>query len=192
MDPFAALGGLPMVPRLDRTKALVLVVDVQEKLVPAMWNFAPVEKYCLALVRAARDLGLPVIATEQYPKGLGRTIPSIREFLPAPPLVKMHFSCAADLDFAAALASTGRKQVLVAGIESHVCVYQTARDLVEQGYEVHVCADAVTSRLEEHRRVGLQQMRDLGAVVTSAETVIFDLLHVCGTPEFKKVSAHVR
>jgi nicotinamidase-related amidase len=181
-----------MVPRLDRKKALVLVVDVQEKLVPAMWNFAPVEKCCLALVRAARDFGLPVIATEQYPKGLGPTIPSIREFLQGPPLVKMHFSCAADLDFSRALADTGRQQVLVVGIESHVCVYQTARDLVEGGYEVHVCADAVTSRFEEHRRIALQQMRDFGAVVTSAETAIFDLLHACGTPEFKKVSAYVR
>jgi nicotinamidase-related amidase len=181
-----------MVPRLDRKKALVLVVDVQEKLVPAMWNFAPVEKYCLALIRAAREIGVPVVATEQYPKGLGPTIPSIRELLPSPPLLKMHFSCAADLNFSVALAETGRKQVLLVGIESHVCVYQTARDLVERGYEVHVCADAVTSRLEEHRRVALQQMHDFGAMVTSAETAIFDLLHACGTPEFKKVSAYVR
>ena len=181
-----------MRPRLDRKKALVLVVDVQEKLVPAMWNFAPVEKYCVALIRAARDLGLPVIATEQYPKGLGLTIPSIRESLPAPPLVKMHFSCAADLDFSVALAASGRKQVLVVGIESHVCVYQTARDLVERGYEGHVCADAGTSRREEPRRVALRRWRDLGAVGTSAETAIFDLLHACGTPEFKKVSAYVR
>jgi len=178
--------------KLDRTTACVLVVDVQEKLIPVMWNFAPVEKYCRALILAARELGLPVLATEQYPKGLGGTLASIREALPAPPLVKMHFSCGADPAFAQALAATGRKQVLVVGIESHVCVYQTARDLVERGYEVHVCADAVTSRLEEHRRVALQQMRDLGAVVTSAETAIFDLLHACGTPEFKKVSAYVR
>ncbi len=181
-----------MLTRLDRNKALVLVVDVQEKLVPAMWNFGPVEKYCVAMIRAARDLRVPVMATEQYPKGLGPTIPTVREFLPGPPLVKMHFSCAADLEFSVALAATGREQVILVGIESHVCVYQTARDLVERGYEVHVCADAVTSRLEEHRRIALEQMRDLGAVVTSAETAIFDLLHASGTPEFKRVSAYVR
>ncbi len=183
---------MPFVPKIDRRKAMVVVVDVQEKLIPVMWNFAPVEKYCRAMILAARDLDLPVIATEQYPKGLGATIAPIREILPAAPLVKMHFSCGADPAFTSALAATGRKQVIVVGIESHVCVYQTVRDLVMQGQEVHVCADAVTSRFEEHRRIALEQMRDMGAVVTSAETVIFDLLQACGTPEFKRISAFVR
>jgi nicotinamidase-related amidase len=178
--------------KLDRSTACVLVVDVQEKLVPVMWNFAPVEKYCRAMILAARELGMPVLATEQYPKGLGATLASIREALPAPPIVKMHFSCGADTAFTQALAATGRKQVIVVGIETHVCVFQTVRDLLGLGYEVHVCADAVTSRFEEHRRVALEQMRGLGAVVTSAETAIFDLLHLCGTPEFKRVSALVR
>jgi nicotinamidase-related amidase len=178
--------------RLDRSTACVLVVDVQERLVPVMWNFASVEKYCRAMILAGRDLGMPVLATEQYPKGLGSTHPSIREALPAAPLVKMHFSCGADPAFSQALAATGRKQVIVVGIETHVCVFQTVRDLLGLGYEVYVCADAVTSRFEEHRRIALEQMRGLGAVVTSAETAIFDLLHVCGTPEFKRVSALVR
>jgi len=179
-------------PRLDRTKACVVAVDVQEKLVPAMWNFAPVEKYVKAMIVAGRELGLPVIATEQYPKGLGATIPSVREALGAPPLVKMHFSCGADPAFMQALEATGRKQVVMVGIEAHVCVFQTARDLVERGYEVFVCADAVTSRFEEHRRVALDQLAAMGAHVTSAETCIFDLLHQAGTPEFKKVSPLVR
>ncbi len=178
--------------KLDRGTACVVVVDVQEKLAPVMWNFAPVEKYCRAMILAARDLGMPVLATEQYPKGLGETLASIREALPAPPAVKMHFSCGADPAFAQALTATGRKQVIVVGIEAHVCVFQTVRDLLAAGYEVYVCADAVTSRFEEHRRVALEQMRGLGAVVTSAETAIFDLLHLCGTPEFKKVSPLVR
>jgi nicotinamidase-related amidase len=179
-------------PKLDRTKACVLLVDVQEKLIPVMWNFAPVEKYCKAMILAAREMGLPVLATEQYPKGLGATIPSLREALGAAPLVKMHFSCGADPEFAKALEATGRRQVILVGMETHVCVFQTARDLLERGYEVFVCADAVTSRFEEHRRVALEQMRDMGAVVTSAETCIFDLLHACGTPEFKRVSPLVR
>ena len=179
-------------PRLDRSTACVLAVDVQERLVPVMWNFAPVEKYCRAMILAARELGMPVLATEQYPKGLGNTLASVREALPAPPLVKMHFSCGADPAFAQALAATGRKQVIVVGIETHVCVFQTVRDLLGLGYEVHVCADAVTSRFDEHRRVALEQMRGLGAVITSAETAIFDLLHLAGTPEFKRVSALVR
>jgi nicotinamidase-related amidase len=179
-------------PKLDRRTACVVVVDVQERLVPAMCNWAPVEKYCRAMILAARDMGMPVLATEQYPKGLGPTVASIREALGAPALVKMHFSCGAEPDFASALAQTGRKQVIVVGIEAHVCVFQSVRDLVGLGYQVFVCADAVTSRCEEHRRVALEQMRDLGAVVTSAETAIFDLLHVAGTPEFKRVSALVK
>jgi nicotinamidase-related amidase len=178
--------------RLDRKNAAVLVIDVQERLVPVMWNFPPVEKYAKAMILAGRELGLPVLCTEQYPKGLGPTIASIREILPSPPLVKLHFSCGADPAFTRALAETGRKQVIAVGIESHVCVFQTCRDLLEQGYQVFVCADAVTSRFEEHRRVALELLRDLGAVITSAECSIFDLLHEAGTPEFKKVSAFVK
>ena len=179
-------------PRLDRRNAAVVVIDIQERLVPVMWNFAPVEKYAKAMIQAGRELGLPVLCTEQYPKGLGATLPSIRELLPSPPLVKMHFSCGADPGFTKALADTGRRQVVVVGMESHVCVFQTCRDLVDQGYEVFLCADAVTSRMEEHRRVALEQMRAFGVVITSAETVIFDLLREAGTPEFKRVSPFVK
>ena len=180
--------------KLDRAKALVLVVDVQSRLTPAMPADAlgRVVKYGRALVGAAKELGLPVIATEQYPKGLGETIPELKEVLPSPPLVKMHFSCGADPAFAAALEKTGRRQVIVCGMEAHVCVFQTVRDLVGMGYEVHVCADAVSSRQELHRRSGLELCREAGAVITNAETAIFDLLHQAATPEFKKVSPLVR
>jgi nicotinamidase-related amidase len=178
--------------KLDRTNTVAVLVDVQEKLVPAMSNWAPVEKYCRALALGARELGLPVLATEQYPKGLGPTISTLREALPQPPLAKMCFSCAADGPFTQALAATGRKQVLLAGIESHVCVLLTSRDLLSQGYEVFVCADAVTSRTDEHRRIALEQLRDLKAVITTAETALFDLMHTAGTEKFKKVSALVR
>ena len=180
--------------KLDRTKAVVLVVDVQSRLAPAMPEdaLARVVKYGRALVGAAKELGIPVLATEQYPKGLGETLPELREVLPSPPLVKMHFSCGADPGFAAALERTGRRQVIVAGMEAHVCVFQTARDLVGMGYEVHVCADAVSSRQEIHRQSGLDLCRQSGAIITNAETAIFDLLHVSGTAEFKKVSALVK
>jgi nicotinamidase-related amidase len=180
--------------KLDRTKAVVLVVDVQSRLTPAMPGeaLARVVKYGRALIGAAKELGLPVLATEQYPKGLGETLPELREVLPEPPLTKMHFSCGADAAFAAALEKTGRRQVIVCGMETHVCVFQTVRDLVGMGYEVHVCADAVSSRAEVHRLSGIELCRQAGAVITNAETAIFDLLHLAGTPEFKKVSALVK
>ncbi len=179
---------------LDRTKAAVLVIDVQSRLTPTMPEDAlgRVVKYGRALIGAAKELGMPVLATEQYPKGLGPMIPELRDLLPSPPLVKMHFSCGADPAFAAALERTGRRQVIVCGMETHVCVFQTTRDLVQRGYEVHLCSDAVSSRLEVHRVSGIDLCRQAGAVITNAETAIFDLLHVCGTPEFKKVSALVK
>jgi isochorismate hydrolase len=149
-------------------------------------------KYTRALVGAAKELGLPVLATEQYPKGLGPLIPEVKDILPSPPLEKVHFSCGADPAFAAALEKTGRRQVIVCGMETHVCVFQTVRDLLSHGYEVHVCSDAVSSRTEEHRRTGLDLCRQAGAIVTTAETAIFDLLHQAGTAEFKKVSPLVR
>ena len=181
-------------PKLDRARSAVLVIDIQARLAPAMPadTLARVLKYTRALCGAAKELGLPVLATEQYPKGLGPVVPEVREVLPSPPLEKVHFSCGADPAFAAALEKTGRRQVIVCGMETHVCVFQTVRDLVAQGYAVHVCADAVSSRTEEHRRVGLELCREAGAVVTTAETAIFDLLHRAATEEFKKVSPLVR
>ncbi len=181
-------------PKLDRARSVVLVIDIQSRLAPAMPQdaLARVVKYTRALCGAAKELGLPVLATEQYPKGLGPVVPEVREVLPSPPLEKVHFSCGADPAFAAALEKTGRRQVIVCGMETHVCVFQTVRDLVAHGYEVHVCADAVSSRMEEHRRVGLELCREAGAVVTTAETAIFDLLHRAATEEFKKVSPLVR
>jgi nicotinamidase-related amidase len=180
--------------KLDPSRAAVLVVDVQDRLTPAMPPdaLARVVKYARALAGAAKELGLPVFATEQYPKGLGRTLPEIREVLTSAPLEKVHFSCGADPAFAAALETARRRQVIVCGMETHVCVFQTARDLVAMGYEVHVCADAVSSRTEEHRRVGLELCREAGAIVTTAETAIFDLLHRAGTDTFKKVAPLVK
>ena len=180
--------------QLDRNKAAVLVIDIQSRLTPTMPPdaLARVVKNTRALVGAAKELGMPVLATEQYPKGLGELIPEVREVLPSPPLVKMHFSCGADPAFSAALEKTGRRQVVICGMETHVCVFQTVRDLVSMGYEVHVCSDAVSSRQEAHRVNGIELCRQAGAIVTNAETVIFDLLHLSGTPEFKKVAPLVK
>jgi len=181
-------------PKLHRDRTVILVVDVQDRLTPAMPPdpYARLVKYARALIHCGKTLGLPVLCTEQYPRGLGHTVPELLELLPSPPLEKVHFSCGADPVFQRTLETTGRKQVVITGMETHVCVFQTTRDLVSMGFDVQVCADAVSSRTEEHRVRGLDLCRQAGAVVTTAETAIFDLLHQAATPEFKAVSPWVK
>jgi nicotinamidase-related amidase len=179
---------------LDRSNALLLVVDVQERLAKAMPSapLATLEKNAAVLIQAARRLGMPVVATEQYPKGLGPTVASLRELLPADPMTKMEFSCGASKPIAREILGTGRRQVVVAGMEAHVCVFQTVRDLLRGGFSVFVVQDAVISRSEGNRAVGLGLCERAGAVLTSTETVLFDLLGMAGTPEFKELAALIR
>lgn len=179
---------------LDRGKAFLLVVDVQDRLAAAMPGAALVEleKNAAVLIRAARRLGLPVVATEQYPKGLGRTLPALRELLPDAPMEKLEFSCAAARPVARRIAATGRRQVIVAGMEAHVCVFQTVRDLLADGFSVFLVQDAVISRTEGNRGVGLRLCEKAGATLTSTEAVLFDLLGVAGTPEFKELAPLIK
>ena len=179
---------------LDRANTVLLVIDVQERLAAAMdpARFAQVLKNNEILVETAKTLGLPVVATEQYPKGLGPTVPSLRQALAAEPTAKTAFSCVAVEDVANRLREGGRKQVIVTGMETHVCVYQTVRDLLGDGFIPFVPRDAVLSRTPENHETGLALMREAGATVTSTETVVFDLLGAAGTPEFKKLSGLVK
>jgi nicotinamidase-related amidase len=183
----------PLRMRLERSKAALLVVDIQERLCPAMApeRLARVLNRSAALIEGAKALGLPVVVTEQYPKGLGPTHPAIAGALPegVKPIEKIDFSCAV-ADAMQQLA--GRSQVLICGMEAHVCVFQTARDLVERGLVPFLCADAVCSRTEEDRALGIERCREVGAVITSAEGALFDLLGRAGTPEFKRISAAVK
>jgi nicotinamidase-related amidase len=174
---------------LDRERTALVVVDVQEAFRPAVLDFERVAANAATLVRGAHALDLPVVATEQYPKGLGATVPEVAEHLgEVEPLEKVCFS-AADAD---GFDLGGRGQVLVCGIESHVCVSQTVHGLLERGFEVQVARDAVTSRTEENRELGLHKMEQAGAVVTSVETALFELLGAAGTDEFKRVQALVK
>jgi nicotinamidase-related amidase len=176
---------------LKRDGALLLVVDVQERLFKAMPQDgqAPLVKNLEILVKAARRLDVPVVASEQYPKGLGPTLPALREMLPAAPLEKLEFSCERNPKIAAAISQSGRRQVVVAGMETHVCVFQTVRDLTRQGFQVFVPRDAVISRTPDNRAAGLALCEKAGAVLTSTEAAVFDLLGSAGTPEFKELSA---
>ena len=174
---------------LDRGRAALVVVDVQEAFRPAVLDFDRVAAGAATLVRGARILDLPVIVTQQYPKGLGATVPELAEHLDGiEPLDKVCFSAAAADGF----DLQGRDQALICGIESHVCVSQTAHDLLDRGVQVHVARDAVTSRSEENRELGLHKMEGSGAIVTSVETALFELLGVAGTDEFKQVQALVK
>jgi nicotinamidase-related amidase len=179
--------------KLDRTRAALAVIDVQEAFRPAVRDFDRVAHNTAVLVQGARALELPVLVTEQYPSGLGRTVPEVADHLAGvEPLEKVCFSAVEAGGFHAALAEGERDQVLLCGIESHVCVNQTAEDLLADGFEVHVAGDAVTSRTEENRDLGLHKMERAGAVLTSVETALFELLRAAGTPEFKQVQRLIR
>jgi nicotinamidase-related amidase len=174
---------------LDRGRAALVVVDVQEAFRPAVVEFDRVAAGAATLVRGARILGLPVVVTQQYPKGLGATVPELAEHLDGiEPVDKVCFSAAAAEGF----DLQGRDQALICGIESHVCVSQTAHDLLDRGVQVHVARDAVSSRTEENRELGLHKMESAGAIVTSVETALFELLGAAGTDEFKQVQALVK
>jgi isochorismate hydrolase len=179
---------------LDRADALLLVVDIQEKLARAMPPdaMARLEKNTAILIKAARRLGLPVVASEQYVKGLGPTVATLRELYPHPPIEKMEFSCGASKELARAIMKEGRHQVIVAGMEAHVCVFQTVRDLLRGDYTAFVPQDAVISRTEENRQVGLKLCEKAGATLTSTETVLFDLLGTSGTAEFKELAPLIK
>jgi nicotinamidase-related amidase len=171
--------------KLQADRTTLVVIDAQEGFRKAIPEFARITKAITALVEGAATIGIPIVVTEQYPKGLGRTAPEVAEHLPAGSerLEKIVFS-AADAD---GFNLGDRDQALVCGIEAHVCVSQTAIDLLQDDVEVHVPLDAVGSRTEENKRVGLHKMERAGAILTSVEASLFELLGRAGTGEFKRV-----
>ncbi len=178
---------------LARDRAALVVVDVQEgfRSYPA---FAGVAAACAKLIEAARILGLPVLVSEQYPKGLGHSAPELG-LQDEPRIEKTVFSAVRADGFDLGGAGTGPGgvgQALVCGIEAHVCVSQTVHDLLDEGIEVHVPADAVGSRHELDYERGLERMQRAGAVVTTVEAALFELLERAGTPEFKAVQALIK
>lgn len=174
---------------LVRDRTTLVVVDVQEAFRPVVEGFDRILARSVVLIKAARILGLPITVTEQYPRGLGDTVAELAEHLDGVPrLEKTAFSAAR----AAGFTLHGRDQSLVCGIEAHVCVSQTVHDLLAQGVEVHVAADAVTSRHRSDRELGLAKMQRAGAVCTSTEMAVFELVGQAGTEEFKAVQGLIR
>ena len=172
---------------------IVVAIDFQERLFPVMHDKERLLKNVLKLIKGTQALQLPVILTEQYPKGLGLTLPEIKGLLPdTQPIEKTCFSCCDEENFRRALEASKRRQVLICGIEAHICVYQTAMALLRTGYEVQVVADCVSSRDPENRMVSLFKMGSAGASPTTVETALFELLKVGRGDTFKQISDIVK
>lgn len=167
--------------------ALVLI-DVQEKLLPAMNNKEALLDNLKKMVKGARILELPILFTEQNPAGLGSTVPQIAELLPdKKPVSKFSFSSCDTEQFIEELKAANRQNILIAGMEAHVCVYQTAADLVNLNYDVQVVADAVDSRTPENKQIGLEKSKAAGAGITSTEIALFELLKIAKGAKFKEI-----
>lgn len=189
-------------PKLDPKACVVVIVDVQEKLAAAMPDDdrASVVRAASVLLEGARLLGARAIATEQYPQGLGPTVPALREILErggaphakTPIVAKLDFSACDEPAFQRELAAARARTAIVVGMEAHVCVFQTVRELAARGVEVLVPLDGVASRRRDHRDVGLDLCRGTGATITTMESVVFDWLGRAGTPEFKALSKLIR
>ena len=178
---------------LSVDNSVLLVIDVQEKLFRAIHQKEQLMDNLQRVIKGIKILEIPILLTEQYPQGLGATIPEIAQLLPdIRPLPKICFSCCGDEAFLQAFKKLNRKQVLIAGIENHVCVYQTAADLLTAGYEVYAVSDTISSRNEQNSDIGLKMMIQLGAKITSTEAALFELLKVAKGDKFKAISHIVR
>jgi nicotinamidase-related amidase len=181
---------------LDRARTVLVVIDVQEKLMPVIDGAAGVVRNIERLVRGCHILGVPAILTEQYVKGLGMTVEPIRrafeETSGYAPIEKSCFSAVGCETFSARLAALGRDVVLIAGVETHVCVYQTAEDLLGSDVSVHVIADAVSSRTARNRELALTRLVSDGAKLSSTEMALFELTKVAGTDQFRAISRLVK
>lgn len=178
---------------LDTAGTCLVCLDIQGNLAQAMDRKEDLFKNLKILLSGLRLLEVPVIWTEQNPQRLGPTIPEIASLLSdLKPIPKMSFSCCGNEEFLKALKQAKRKHVLMAGIEAHICVYQTAIDLLDRGYEVHVVADGISSRTPENKAIALEKVKAAGAELTSTETVLFELLKTAEHPKFKEMVGIVK
>ena len=172
---------------LTREDTAFVLVDVQEKLARVMHNRDALVENLVKLVKGLRALEIPLVWCEQNPNGLGPTVPEIAEAMAGAPITKISFSCCVEQKFNDALEALSRRQILIAGIETHVCVYQTTADLLDEGFDVEVVADGVSSRTLENKTIGLEKMKQIGAKITSVEMVLFELLKAAEGLEFKEI-----
>ncbi len=178
---------------LDRQSTTLIVIDVQGTLAESMHEKDALFDQLRRLILGSRALELPILCTEQVPDRLGPTLPEIREVLTGvEPIRKQTFSCCGCADFSQALEELGRPQLLLAGIETHICVFQTAAELTEAGYDVEIVTDAVSSRTDANKQIGLEKCRDAGARMTSVETALFELQRTAEGDSFKTIIGLVK
>ncbi|MCR5266578.1 MAG: hydrolase [Cyanobacteria bacterium RUI128] len=172
---------------------VLFVIDVQDKLVGMLKNSDEISKNNVVLVKTAKTLGVPLVVTEQYPKGLGQTIPDIAEHIDADSVFeKTSFSALEDDNIKSYLTGLGRKNIVLTGIETHICVYQTALVLLDAGYNVYVVKNATSSRKSKDYKTALELMRDFGVRLTCVETILFELLRSSKHPNFKEIQALIK
>lgn len=173
---------------ISRAAAVLVIIDIQGNLAQAMFDRENLFTNTIKLIKGFKALSLPIIITEQIPQKLGQTLPQIAAALDGvKPIAKESFSCWGERNFKEQLETSGRKDVVLLGIETHVCVYQTAVDLISNGYHLHLVADAVSSRTPENRRIGIDAMKSAGAQITSTEMVLFELLRTAADPKAKEL-----
>ncbi|HLK56362.1 MAG TPA: isochorismatase family protein [Chthonomonadaceae bacterium] len=174
---------------LSAEKTLLVVVDMQEPFLRNIFERERVITNVCALIAGANALRVPVLGTTQYVARMGDVVTEVRRLLPGrqPILDKMTFSCYADPAFAAEVARSDRKQILLCGIETHICVSQTAHELIAAGYQAHVAADAVSSRSEANYRLGLEKLKQGGVLLSSVEMALYEMLRKAGTSEFREI-----
>lgn len=179
---------------LTLNNTALIVIDVQGKLAQLMAQKETLFANLKRMIEGAQILNIPIVWTEQVPDKLGETTPELKEMLveTTQPISKVSFSCCGNETFMTELKRLNRKQALLTGIEAHICVYQTALDLLNMDYEVHVVADAVSSRAAENKQIGLARMQEAGARLTSTEMALFELLRVADGPQFKAITKLVK
>lgn len=178
---------------LNREKSCLVLIDVQEKLAAVVHESARMVSNCAILLQVARALEIPILWCQQYPRAIGPTVEPLREHLTGvTPIDKLCFSCCGQPAFGAVLERREIEMAILCGIESHVCVFQTAMELMQKGIYVHVIADAVASRTPENKQIGLSRMAAAGAVISSTEMLLFELLRTADHPKFKTLSMLIR
>ncbi|MCE5195070.1 MAG: hydrolase [Nitrospiraceae bacterium] len=178
---------------INKENAIIVIVDIQEKLVQAMKEKDKVVNNCSHLIECGRIQCIPIVVTEQYSKGLGPTISELKDILPIyNPIEKITFDCCGENFFNEALSALKRKKIILTGMETHVCVLQTCLSLIKNGFDVHIVKDAVCSRTKDNFKTAIEIMRNAGAVITCTETVLFQLLEKAGTEEFKAIAKKIK